>query len=161
MMQTDVLSGHLNQSGQLVVGRTRFKGALIAGAASGTVNFWDATTAQTSATYARSGTTVTVTKTSHGLLAGQSIGLTFAAGGATNGNYVIQTATANTFTVTDINSGTVAAGTACSYNTRWLTSVDTGDTTFANLLIPGEGMVCQNGIYAQIANCPGVTIYYG
>lgn len=162
-MQTDVLSAHLNQSGLMVPERTRLKGVIGTGTnATGTVNLWDSTVAQTSATYGRSGNTITVASNAHGLKVGQNVGLTFAANGATNGNYIVKTATTNTFTVTDLNSGTVAPGTACSWNTRWLMSFDTNATNdVVTLLIPGEGIVARNGIYAQIANQTSLTVYYG
>lgn len=162
-MQTDVLSAHLNQSGLMVSKRVRFKGFVNTGSGTaGTVNIWDSVVAPTSATYGRSGNTITVTSNAHGLLAGQVVGLTFAAGGATNGNYVIQTAATNTFTVTDLNAGTVAPGTACSWNTRWLMSFDTNASNdVVTLLVPGEGILADNGIYATLANQTSLTVYYG
>jgi hypothetical protein len=162
-MQTDVLSAHLNQSGLMVSERTRLKGVIGTGTnAAGTINIWDSTTAQTSATYGRSGNTITVTSNAHGLLPGQGVGLTFGSGGGTNGNYVVQTAATNTFTVTDLNAGTVAPGTACSWNTRWLMSFDTNASNdVVTLLIPGEGIVARNGLYAQMTNQTSLTVYYG
>lgn len=166
-MQTDVLSAHLNASGQMVVGRTRLKGLISMGTATaGTINFWDATKAPTAVTYGRAGTLVTVTHTAHGLKTGGSIGLTFGADGsaraATNGNYVVTVLTADTYTVTDINSGTVTPGTAATENTRWLASYDTNTASdVVTLLIPGEGMLAVNGIYGQMTNQTGLTVYYG
>ena len=128
------------------------------------------TTAPTSATYARSGTTITVTLAAHGLTTGQYVGLTFApASGtsATNGNYQVTVLTSSTYTVTDINSGTIIAGTACTQGTRWLTSFDTSAVTTSGTsqaiyaIIPGEGMIAQNGLYAQLANQDSFTVYYG
>ena len=170
-MQTDVLSAHANQSGFLMSGRTRLKGFLaVSSATAGTVNVWDATTTPTTATYARSGNTITVTLAAHGLTTGQNIGLTFApASGtsATNGNYTVTVLTSSTYTVTDINSGTIIAGTACTQGTRWLTSFDTSAVTTSGtaqtvyVLLPGQGMVVQNGLYAQLANQDSFTVYYG
>ena len=59
-------------------------------------------------TYARAGSTVTVTITSHGYVTGQSVILTFTTGAATNGTYVVTVTNANTFTVTDAASGTTS-----------------------------------------------------
>ena len=162
-MQTDVLSAHLNQSGLLVPERTRLKGVIGTGTnVAGTINIWDSTVAPVSATYGRTGNVITVTSNSHGLKVGQSIGLAFTAGGATNGNYIIQTAATNTFTVNDLNSGTVAPGTACGFNTRWLMSFDTNASNdVVTLLIPGEGIVARNGIYAVLNNQTSLTVYYG
>ena len=59
-------------------------------------------------TYTRSGTTVTVTRASHGLAVGDNINIDFTSGGATDGDYLVVTvADANTFTVTDASSGTI------------------------------------------------------
>ena len=170
-MQYDVKSAHTNQSGFLYVGRTRLKGFLaVSGSSAGTVNVWDVTTTPTAATYGRSGTTITVTLAAHGLTTGQQIGLTFApASGtsATNGNYVVTVLTSSTYTVTDINSGTIATGTACTQGTRWLTSFDTSAVTTSGTaqavyaIIPGEGMIAQNGLYAQMANQDSFTAFYG
>ena len=168
-MQTDVKAAHLNSSGILVSGRTRLRGILgVASATAGTVNLWDSVTAPTAATYARSTTAITVTLNSHGFVAGQTVGLVFSAASgvsATNGNYVIQTAATNTFTVTDINSGTIAASTVCAVLGvgLWLASYDTGATSteVISSLIPGEGMLAQTGIYGQMTNQTGLTIYYG
>ena len=166
-MQYDVLSAHLNVSGQMVVGRFRLKGLISMGTATaGTVNFWDTTTAPVSATYARSGTTVTVTQTSHGLSTGQTVGITFAADGsgraATNGNYIVTVVNANSYTVTDINSGTVTASTGATVGDRWLASFDTNTASdVTTLLIPGEGILARTGIYAQLTSQTGITIFYG
>jgi WD40 repeat protein len=166
MFQFDVLSAHLNSSGQLVAGRTRLKALIQIGTASaGTVNIWDTMTAPVSVTYGRSGTTVTVTHTTHGFKTGDVVGLTFAAGTggtATNGNYTITVTGANTYTITDLNSGTITAGAAGTAGTRWLMSLDTtGTSDVGPLLIPGDGIVARNGIYAQLSNQVGITVFYG
>ena len=166
-MQTDVLSAHLNVSGQLVAYRCRLKGIISMGTATaGTVNVWDTTTAPVAMTYARSGTTVTVTQSSHGLTTGQVVGLTFGSDGsgraATNGNYAITVVNANSYTFTDINSGTVTASTAGTQGKRWLMSVDTNTASdVTTLLIPGEGILATTGIYAQLTNQTGLTVFYG
>ena len=164
--QFDVLSAHLNASGQLVAGRSRLKALIQIGTGTaGTVNIWDTTTAPVSMTYGRSGTTVTVTKVAHGLVTGDVVGLTFAAGTggtATNGNYTITRTGADTYTITDINSGSITAGAAGTQGTRWMMSMDTNATSdVVPLLIPGDGIVARNGIYAQLSNQTGITIFYG
>jgi hypothetical protein len=163
-MQTDVRAGHLNQSGVVFAGRTRLKGIInVATASAGTVNMWDSTAAQTSATYARAGNVVTVTSNAHGLVVGQTVGISYAAGGATNGNYYVQSVTTNTYTLTDLNSGTVTAGTACNWNAGgWLMSYDTAAAaSTVNIVIPGEGIIAKTGIYIQMTNQTNVTIFYG
>ena len=62
-------------------------------------------------TYARSGTTVTITATAHGLSAGDEVICDFTSGAATDGFYEVAGVTdANTFTITDSASGTISAG---------------------------------------------------
>ena len=175
MMQTDVSSVHLNQSGACYSDRTRLKGIVLVGTASaGTLNLWDSTTAPIAATYARSGYTVTVTKSAHGLTTGQQVGITFsvATTSATNGNYIITVVDANTFTLVDINTGTIAASTVCNYvvsdssrNSPWLTSLDTAAVTGGGMVVyynpPGEGLLCHVGIYATFSNMTGLTVFYG
>ena len=166
-MQYDVKSGHLNNSGFAVLGRNRLKAVSTVGSASaGTLDIFDTTTAPVSATYARTAAVITVTKVAHGLITGDAIGITFATASGTsgtNGNYTITRTGADTFTVTDINSGTIAGGTAAAYASRWLASYDVGATdVFGNFaLIPGEGVLVQNGIYLSMTNLTSANIYYG
>ena len=73
-----------------------------------------------SATYEQSGTTITITKTSHGYSVGDFVVIDFTAGSATDGNYEIQTVpTANTFTVTSATSATISSGTSCTYGANF------------------------------------------
>jgi hypothetical protein len=172
MMQTDVLSGHIDASGFIIPpGRVRMKQITYqgSGGGAGVVELFDTTAAPVSATYGRSGTTVTVTKSSHGLVSGDVIGIGYsAAAGAsgTDGNYVITVVDANTFTLVDPNSGTVTPGTACRYvdgtGGRWMTSFSTvtSQTTPVAILIPGEGMLARSGVYAYFSNTTFVTIFY-
>jgi len=167
MMQTDVKAGHLNNSGFVVLGRNRLKAVSTVGSATaGTLDIFDTTTAPVSATYERAATLITVTKTAHGLVTGDVIGLAFATASGTsgtNGNYSITRTGANTFTVTDINSGTIVAGTAVVYASLWVASYDIGATdVFGNFaLIPGEGVLIKNGIYLSMSNITSANIYYG
>jgi len=173
MMQTDVKSAHLNQSGFLTKFRCRKKQVTLAGNAgqAGNLVFFDTTVAPvTTATYGRSGNTITVSSTGHGLTTGTSVGISFNNSSnvsATDGNYTITVTDANTFTITDINSGTVTnAGTGCQYvtgNNKWMTTYETltGATATQQLLVPGEGALAYNGIYAYMVNMGFVTIHYG
>ena len=172
-MQTDVYSGHLNSSGFVTTYRTRLKGLMYTSSSTaGTINMWDVTAAPTAAAtgYAQSGNTVT--SASHGLNTGDRIGITFATNAgvsATNGNYVVTVSSSSVFTITDINSRTITS-TACTFTAaggRWLMSVDTAALTTSGvpqnqtMLIPGEGLLALNGIYAQLSNQTGLTIFYG
>jgi len=138
----------------------------------GNIVFFDTNTAPvTSGTYGRSGNTITVSSTGHGLSTGATVGISFNSSSgvsATDGNYVITVTDANTFTMTDINSGTVTnAGTGCQYvsgNTNiWIATYETltGATATQQLLVPGEGQLCLNGIYVYMVNMGFVTIHYG
>jgi hypothetical protein len=174
-MQYDVQTVHLNSTGFGVIGRLRVKGLVISSTATGgTVGIWDTTVATTSATYAQSGYTVTVTSSSHGLSTGARVGISFATASgnsATNGNYVITVTDANTFTITDINSRTIAASTACSYvssttngNTQWHMTVDTAAAAgTTNIVFPGEGILIENALYISMSttNITAVTAFYG
>lgn len=178
-MQTDVKAAHLNVSGIAVSGQNRLKGIVYtSGTSAGTINIWDTVTAPTAITsYTRSGTTVTVTLAAHGLVTGNKIGLTFASGTggyATNGNYVVTVVDSSTYTVTDINSGTITSGTGGTQTAnggRWLFSLDTaaqttsGQPGVAYILIPGEGIKADTGIYCQMGTAGtaqnGVTLFYG
>ena len=166
-MQTDVKSGHLNNSGFAVLGRNRLKAVSMVGTATaGTLDIFDTITAPVSATYERAAALITVTKSSHGLATGDVVGLAFATASgssATNGNYSITRTGANTFTVTDINSGTSVAGTAAIYASLWIASYDVGAADlFGNFaLIPGEGILVRNGIYLNMSNLTSANVYYG
>jgi hypothetical protein len=170
-MQTDVKQGHLNQSGFFVLGRNRVKGISWYGTGTdGVLVLFDTTTVPVTSgvTYARTGNVVTVTKTAHGLSTGDVIGIHFgeASGvAATDGNYSITRTGADTFTLTDINSGTVANTATAAYvnGGRWLLTYENDATdTFSNApIIPGEGVLAVNGIYALLTNVGAAQIYYG
>lgn len=175
-MQYDVSSIHLNSTGFGYIGRTRVKGLVISSTATGgTVTIFDSLTASVSATYEQAGTLVTVTKSAHGLVTGQKIGISFAAASgnsATNGNYEITVLTSSTFTITDINSRTIAAGTACSYvanttssnSTQWHLTIDTAAAAgTTNIVFPGEGILIENAMYIGMTTTqiPAVTVFYG
>jgi hypothetical protein len=167
-MQYDVKAATILESGFLVKFRTRVKGISIKGTTdAGAVELFDTVTAPISATYARTGTTITVTKNGHGLSAGDQIGLSFApgtGGSGTAGNYVIATVPdGNTFTVTDINSGSVTAGAACLYSTKWIITLRfaDGDVYTNYWLVPGEGILAENGVYATMTNLNATSIFYG
>jgi len=168
MNQTPVKQAHLNASGFMVLGRNRVKAISFTGSATaGYVTLFDTTVAPvTTATYGRSGTTITVTLTAHGLTTGQVIGIDFAAGTggtATNGNYPVTVTNSSTFTVTDINSGSITAGAAMVFSSKWLMTYDVAASdSFNNApFIPSDGVVVTDGVYAQMSNVVACNIYYG
>jgi hypothetical protein len=169
-MQYDVKQGHLNQSGFFVLGRNRVKGVSFYGG-SGTLVLFDTTVAPvtSSVTYERVGTLVTVTKTAHGLNTGDIVGIHFNSlsnTAATDGNYSITRVDANEFTLTDINTGSIADTATALYVTganRWLMTYETHSSDeFQNApIVPGEGVLAVNGIYAYMNAIDAAQIYYG
>ena len=168
-MQYDVKQGHLNESGFFVLGRNRVKAISYFGGG-GTLVLFDTTVAPvtSSVTYARTGTLVTVSKTSHGLATGDVVGIHFDSNSgvsATDGNYSITRVDANSFTLNDINTGSITS-TAALYVSgvnRWLLTYETHSTDeFQNSpIIPGEGVLVTNGIYAYMNAIDSTQIYYG
>jgi hypothetical protein len=171
-MQTDVLSGHLHQSGFIVPQiPCRIKAVSLKGTAlAGQMDIFSTTTAPVAATYAQSGATVTVTKSAHGLQTGDRIGIAFTlgtGGAAFSGNYTITRTGADTFTLTSPNPATITAGAACVYvsgnQASWLMTFETtaGDTYQNYFLIPGEGVRSALGTYVYMSNVDVVTVFYG
>lgn len=168
-MQYDVKQGHLDQSGYFVKYPVRVKGISFVGTASaGFVSLFDTLTTpvSSSVTYGRSGTTVTVTKTAHGLNTGDTIGIHFESGtggAATDGNYTITKTGADTFTLTDINTGSITGTPVAVYSTKWLLTYNTaaGDVYTNVPFILGEGIRAEKGVYAYMTNVEAVQIIYG
>ena len=168
-MQYDVKQGHLNESGFFVLGRNRIKAISYFGGGA-TLVLFDTTVAPVTSgvTYARTGTLVTVSKTAHGLATGDVVGIHFDSTGgvsATDGNYSITRVDANSFTLNDINTGSITS-TAALYVSgvnRWLLTYEThGSDEFQNSpIIPGEGVLATNGIYAYMSSMDSAQIYYG
>jgi len=175
MMQTDVSSAHLNESGYAYVGRTRLRGFTVGSTSSGgALNLWDTTVAPVTGTYGQSGTTVTVTKVAHGLSTGDKVGIVFAVDGssisATNGNYAVTRLTADTFSITDINSRTITAPVNCQYvsspvngSSQWHMTIDLPAVAATTpVIIPGEGILIENAMYFTMSSTiTGITIFYG
>jgi hypothetical protein len=112
---------------------------------------------------------VTIAKTAHGLTTGTVVGIHFntgSGGAATDGNYAITVTTADAFTVTDINTGNITGSPAAVYVSganRWLLTYETQATDeYQNApIIPGEGVLAVNGIYAYMSDIDSAQIYYG
>ena len=168
-MQYDVKTALIHGSGLMVKGRCRMKqGTIIVNVTAGNIDFFDSITAPVSATYGRTGNVVTITSTAHGLGNGVKIGIGYSAlanVSPVSGNYVITVTGNDTFTVTDLNSGNIANTAVCNYtNTdgNWIMGLNTltGVQPF-QLLIPGEGVLCQGGIYTLSNNIVSTQITYG
>ena len=168
-MQYDVKTAKIQGPGLLYVGRVRLKQATVLGnGTAGYIDFFDTDAAPTAATYGRTLKVVTVTKTAHGLSTGDYIGISFVAASnvaPVSGNYQITKVDADTFTFTDLNSGTIAGGTVCHYvngGGKWVTGLNTGTNLQPfQILIPSEGIVCAIGIYANSSNILSTQITYG
>ena len=176
MAGSDVISGHLHASGYIYKGRARVKALDVVGTSSaGILELWDTDVLPvTTGTYGRSGTTVTVTDTAHGLQTGDVIGISFdpdSGVAATPGNYEITVTDANTFTLTDINTGTIANDPDCRYvksngdgiNAQWKATWHTAasDVFFNGFNIPDAGLLCRKGVYVYADNLDSINVYYG
>ena len=168
-MQYDVKQAHLNSSGYFVNYPVRVKGVSFTGAASaGYVTLFDtsSTPVSSSVTYAQTGTVVTVTKTAHGLNTGDVIGIHFLSNSgvsATDGTYSITKTGADTFTLTDINSRSIASTAAVYAVGKWLMTYESVATDiFTNVpFIPGEGIRAETAVYAYMVNMDAAQIIYG
>lgn len=160
-MQYDVKSYIAKNSGTAVSYRTRLKGITVT---SGTVSARNIAIADPtvvlSGTWSRSGTLVTVTINDNGLTEGQRVFLDVAAGTTMrDGVYTASNVTQNTFTVTSATSGT-ASGTVDMYTKIYL-ELDTYNTIGLPIKVPGEGILCENGIFVGLGSSVTATIFYG
>lgn len=156
-MQYDVKSQHRPTSGVIYGSRTRLKGAILsanAAAAARNVLFMDNN--PQAGTYSIASTTLTVT-VANSLVAGDRVFLDFTSGSAVDGAYTVLTANATSFTVTTAASGT---GNVTAYlNT--LLEADAYNSTAYSILVPGEGILAENGIYVGMSANITVTTFYG
>lgn len=159
-MQYDVKSAYASASGLMVPFRTRLKGAALSAAvtSAGAAIFLNESTI--AGTYSRSTTTATITAQNHGLQTYNYVYLDFAAGGPTDGIYkVVTVADADTFTVTVADSGNTS-GNVTVYN-GVLAQATVSTVSGTSLVIPGEGILAQDGIRVVLSNSVTATIYYG
>jgi hypothetical protein len=155
-MQFDVKSIHAATSGLMVGYRTRLKGAVVFpfSSATGYSTFVDNTSV--SGTYARSTTTATITAVNHGLSTGQWAYLDW---DLTDDPYQVTVTDANTFTVTVANSGGTS-GNVTVWN-KVLLQADASNATAYSIVIPGEGILAENGIRVFLATDIHSSIFYG
>ena len=158
-MQYDVKSAHASASGLAVGYRTRLKGVLMSPSASTTVNSVFADNVSVSGTYDVPGSTVcTVTIANHGLANGDRVYLNFTSGSAADGPYDVSNVGTNTFTVT------VASATTNGNVTMYasiLVELDCSSATAFYTLIPGEGILAEQGIYVGLPASVTTTLFYG
>ena len=156
-MQYDVKAKHMSTSGVAYGNRTRLKGAILsanAAAAARNVLFMD--NAPQAGTYSITSTTLTVT-VANTLAAGDRVFLNFTSGTAVDGAYTVLTADATTFTVTTAASGT---GNVTVYMTVLL-EADSYNAVAYSILIPGEGILAETGIYVGLPANITATAFYG
>ena len=158
-MQYDVKSAHASASGLAVGYRTRLKGVLMSPSESTTVNSVFADNVSVSGTYDVPGSTVcTVTIANHGLANGDRVYLNFTSGSAADGPYDVSNVSTNTFTVT------VASATTNGNVTMYasiLVELDCSSATAFYTLIPGEGILAEQGIYVGLPASVTTTLFYG
>jgi hypothetical protein len=159
-MQYDVKSAHMSASGVAVGYRTRLKGVLMSPSASTTVNSVFADNLSVSGTYDVPGSTVcTVTINNHGLANGDRVYLNFTSGSAADGPYDVSNVGTNTFTVT------VASATTNGNVTMYavvLMELDCSSATAFYTMIPGEGILAEQGIYVGLPSATvTTTLFYG
>jgi hypothetical protein len=155
-MQYDVKSTHAATSGLMVGYRTRLKGAVVFPFSGATGYSAFVNDVSMSGTYARSTTTATITVTNHGLRSGQWVYLDW---DLTDDPYQVTVTNADTFTVTVANSG----GTSGNV-TVWgemLMQADASNQTAFNMVVPGEGILAENGIRVFLGANIHTTIFYG
>ena len=118
-----------------------------------------------SATYGRAGTLVTVTSSAHNLITGNIVNIDFTSGGALDGVYEITFLSATTFTFNTVATGTITAGSTCTYYAAKsvVTSIipDTGATaggTTITLLGSGFSSVALGyAVKIGTADCGTIT----
>lgn len=174
---SQVKQAHVSQSGFALEGPARMKEFAVVGTASaGQLDVFDSDSAPEAGVYTQSGTTVTVTDSSHGLTSGDIVGIAFDAGTggtAAPGNYEITVTSANAFTVTVLNSITISGGSnACRYVAytplstttpkRWVMTKETGaGDTFQNVFqIPSGGFLARNNVYFSMTNLGSAEVLF-
>ena len=158
-MQYDVKSEHLTTAGVAYSERTRLKGAVMSPSTSAAKNAIFANNVAQNGTYDIPGSTVcTITITAHGLSNGARVWVDFTSGTAVDNVYTVANATANSFTVTTASLTT--SGNVSVYSDV-LMEVDCFNATAFNVIIPGEGILANNGIYVGVPANVSATVFYG
>jgi hypothetical protein len=159
-MQYDVKSVHNTVSGLAVGYRTRLKGVLISPSTAVTFNTTFCNNVSQSGTYDIPGSTVcTVTIANHGLTTGDRVYLDFTTGTAQDQTYAVTVTSPSAFTVTTASLTT--SGNVTMYP-EVLAEFDCSNGTAFYTLIPGEGILAQDGIYVGIPNVAiTTTLFHG
>ena len=161
-MQYDVKSYHVTASKTVTNNPVRLKSVTVSPASASARNMAVADpTVKKSGTYARVAlsTTVTITIANHGLANGQRIAVDFTSGAAVDGVYVVTVTNANVFTIVTVLN-TATTGNVTIY-TSILLEIDTYNIVGLPILIPGEGILCRNGIFVCVGGSVTATVFYG
>jgi len=159
-MQYDVKSVHNTVSGLAVGYRTRLKGVLISPSTAVTINTAFCNNVSQSGTYNIPGsTTCTVTIANHGLTTGDRVYLDFTSGSAQDDAYTVTVTSPSAFTVTTASLTT--SGNVTMYP-EILAEFDCSNGTAFYTLIPGEGILAQDGIFVGIPSASiTTTLFHG
>ena len=160
-MQYDVKSFYAASSSLAYDGRNRLKGIVISPSTSTTFNSCVVDTlGALSGTYDIPGsTTCTVTIANHGLSNGDIVGLNFTSGTGVDDSYTVANVTTNTFTVT---TGTLTTSGNVTMYPNVLVELDCSTGTSFYTLIPGEGILAQEGLFILLPSTTvTMTIFYG
>jgi hypothetical protein len=146
------------------------------------VNFNGTASSNLTGTYSQSGTTITITITNHGLIAGNGVYITFQSGAATAEAFTVVSVTnANVFVVTSATSRTTSGNCTANFNTirgsgnvSSITDNGTGDYTvnFTTAMPDANysAQICSmnnasnnfiNSIYQNSALVGSVRMYVG
>jgi hypothetical protein len=159
-MQYDVRSVHMSASGVAVGYRTRLKGILMSPSESQTLNVAFCNNISVSGTYDVPGSTVcTVTIANHGLSNGDRVYLNFTSGSSSDNTFTVSNVATSTFTVA------VASATTSGNVTMYaaiLAELDCSSATAFYTMIPGEGVLAEQGIYVGLPSATvTTTLFYG
>ena len=133
------IQGIQGATGKYGTGKTRLKLGGVSGTFSAAEVAYQLEDSFQSGTYARATTTVTLTRTGHGLTTNDYIYADHISGGATDNYYQVTVVDANTFTYTDSASGTIASGNVTYKKAVARGLLDSNDGTYVYINGKGTG----------------------
>ena len=133
------IQGIQGATGKYGAGQTRLKLGGTSGTFSAAEVIYQLEDGFQSGTYARSGTTVTLTRTGHGLVTNDYIYADFISGGATDNFYQVTKVDNNVVTLTDSSSGTIASGNVTYKKAVGRGVVASNDGTYVYITGKGTG----------------------
>ena len=110
-----------------------------------------------SGTYSRTGTTITVTATAHGMNVGEKVELDFTSGTAVDGIYTIVTTATNSFTVTSAASGTTS-GNVTLHNGGVVVTFSLPFVDVQSIVVTPSGTTAKIAIY-DFQDAPNPTTF--